>query len=246
VFATPCHGNRPRDRDHLDRLGPAFRGCGSAHPCGRRFGTCARRSPSPRQAVRARRPGMLPRRNRSLLLGAGRCRSVPAAPAAFHVMAKPTGAICDLDCEYCFFLSKELLYPGSRFRMAEELQETYLRQLQAHSRAPEVVIACQGGEPTMMGLEFFRASSSWSPGARGPASAFSTHCRPTAKPGHLRWWLAHPNGCYRQHRGPRLTRPRSSERPPGHRALVVSACCIRSCRLHHYPAASFASSPGEG
>ena len=71
-------------------------------------------------------------------------------------MAKPTGAICNLDCEYCFFLSKEMLYPGSRFRMAAELQETYIRQLlEAHVERPEVVVAWQGGEPTMMGLEFF-------------------------------------------------------------------------------------------
>jgi len=83
----------------------------------------------------------------------------PGAPAAFHVLAKPTGAICNLDCEYCFFLSKEMLYPGSRFRMAADLQETYIRQLiAAHSRAPEVVVAWQGGEPTMMGLDFFRRS----------------------------------------------------------------------------------------
>jgi uncharacterized protein len=81
------------------------------------------------------------------------------APRAFHVMAKPTGAICNLDCEYCFFLSKEMLYPGSRFRMAADLQEIYLRQLlEAHARAPEVVVAWQGGEPTMMGLDFFRRS----------------------------------------------------------------------------------------
>jgi uncharacterized protein len=85
--------------------------------------------------------------------------TVPDAPSAFHVMAKPTGATCNLDCEYCFFLSKEMLYPGSRFRMAEELQETYVRQLlEAHARAPEVIVAWQGGEPTMMGLDFFRRS----------------------------------------------------------------------------------------
>ena len=83
--------------------------------------------------------------------------TIPAAPAAFHVMAKPTGAVCNLDCEYCFFLSKEMLYPGSRFRMAADLQETYIRQLlEAHARAREVVVAWQGGEPTMMGLDFFR------------------------------------------------------------------------------------------
>jgi uncharacterized protein len=85
--------------------------------------------------------------------------TMPRVPSAFHVMAKPTGAVCNLDCEYCFFLSKEMLYPGSRFRMAEDLQETYIKQLlEAHARAPEVVVAWQGGEPTMMGLEFFRRS----------------------------------------------------------------------------------------
>ena len=83
----------------------------------------------------------------------------PAAPSAFHLLAKPTGAVCNLDCSYCFFLSKELLYPGSRFRMADELLETYVRQLiEAHSRAPVVEIAWQGGEPTLMGLDFFRRS----------------------------------------------------------------------------------------
>ena len=83
--------------------------------------------------------------------------TVPGAPGAFHVMAKPTGAVCNLDCDYCFFLSKEMLYPGSRFRMAAGLQETYIWQLlEAHARAPEVVAAWQGGEPTIMGLDFFR------------------------------------------------------------------------------------------
>ena len=89
----------------------------------------------------------------------GEVLTVRGAPAAFHVMAKPTGAICNLDCEYCFFLSKEMLYPGSRFRMAGELQEIYLRQLlEAHATVPEVVVAWQGGEPTLMGLDFFRRS----------------------------------------------------------------------------------------
>lgn len=75
----------------------------------------------------------------------------------FHVMAKPTGAICNLDCKYCFFLSKEALYPGSPYRMAEDVQETYIRQvLEAAHGAPSVTIAWQGGEPTLMGLDFYR------------------------------------------------------------------------------------------
>jgi len=80
------------------------------------------------------------------------------APPAFHLLAKPTGAVCNLDCAYCFFLSKEMLYPGSRFRMADELLELYLRQLIESHRTPEVTVAWQGGEPTLMGLDFFRRS----------------------------------------------------------------------------------------
>jgi uncharacterized protein len=81
-----------------------------------------------------------------------------SGPPAFHLLAKPTGATCNLDCEYCFFLSKEMLYPGSRFRMADELLEAYIRQLIEAHRTPFVTIAWQGGEPTMMGVDFFRRS----------------------------------------------------------------------------------------
>ena len=77
---------------------------------------------------------------------------------AFHVLAKPTGATCNLNCDYCFFLSKEKLYPGSRFRMTDDLLETYIRQMIESQQRAEVTIAWQGGEPTLMGLDFFRRS----------------------------------------------------------------------------------------
>jgi len=77
------------------------------------------------------------------------------APPMFEVMAKPTGAICNLDCEYCFFLSKESLYPGSDFRMSDELLETYVSQLMESQRGNHVTFVFQGGEPTLMGLPFF-------------------------------------------------------------------------------------------
>jgi uncharacterized protein len=77
------------------------------------------------------------------------------APPYFHVLAKPTGSICNLDCEYCFFLSKEALYPGDRFRMTEGLLETYIRQIIEAQAGSDVTIAWQGGEPTLMGLGFF-------------------------------------------------------------------------------------------
>ncbi|MCB0054842.1 MAG: hypothetical protein KDE24_35435, partial [Caldilinea sp.] len=51
------------------------------------------------------------------------------APPAFHLLAKPTGAICNLDCAYYFFLYKEVFYPGSKFRMSDDVLEAYIRQL---------------------------------------------------------------------------------------------------------------------
>ena len=78
------------------------------------------------------------------------------SPPAFHLMVKPTGAICNLDCHYCFYLAKEMLYPGSRFRMADELLELYIKQLLESHRTSEIMLAWQGGEPTLMGLDFFK------------------------------------------------------------------------------------------
>ena len=75
---------------------------------------------------------------------------------AFHVMAKPTGSKCNLDCAYCFYLKKEQMYPNSSFRMSDEVTGQYICQtIEAH-RTSEVTIAWQGGEPTLMGVEFFR------------------------------------------------------------------------------------------
>lgn len=79
----------------------------------------------------------------------------PSVRTPFHVLAKPTGPICNLDCEYCFFLSKEELYPGDRFRMSDGVLEAYLRQYVGSQPDGEVVVAWQGGEPTLMGVDFF-------------------------------------------------------------------------------------------
>ncbi len=95
------------------------------------------------------------------------------APPAFHLLAKPTGAICNLDCAYCFFLNKKMLYPGSRFRMSKELLEQYIRQLIESHRANQVNIAWQGGEPTMMGLDFYRKAMALAEKHRRPGMTFS-------------------------------------------------------------------------
>jgi len=74
----------------------------------------------------------------------------------FHMMAKPGGAVCNLDCSYCYYLTKDMLYPGDRLRMAYEVMDAYIRQLiEAHAGQP-ITVAWQGGEPTLMGLDFFR------------------------------------------------------------------------------------------
>jgi uncharacterized protein len=80
----------------------------------------------------------------------------PPTPRPFHLLAKPTGAACNLDCSYCFFLSKAQLYPGSKLRMDEAGLEAYISQLMEAQPGPEVAVAWQGGEPTLMGLAFFR------------------------------------------------------------------------------------------
>ena len=51
------------------------------------------------------------------------------APPGFHLLAKPSGSTCNIDCTYCFFLSKEALYPSEKSRMSEATLEAYIRQL---------------------------------------------------------------------------------------------------------------------
>jgi uncharacterized protein len=82
---------------------------------------------------------------------------VQDALQAFHVMVKPSGPLCNLDCKYCFYLEKEELYPDqSRWAMPETVLESYIRQYIEAQDVPSVHFAWQGGEPTLLGIEFFR------------------------------------------------------------------------------------------
>ena len=94
------------------------------------------------------------------------------APPAFHLLAKPTGAICNLDCAYCFFLDKEVFYPGSKFRMGEPVLEQYIRQIIESHQTDSVNIAWQGGEPTLMGLDFYRRAMGLVEKYRRPGMTF--------------------------------------------------------------------------
>ena len=76
---------------------------------------------------------------------------------AFHIMTKPTGSICNLDCEYCFYLEKEKLYPDkTEWAMNDEVLESYIKQYIASQKTGEVNFTWQGGEPALLGVDYFR------------------------------------------------------------------------------------------
>ncbi len=79
-------------------------------------------------------------------------------PLPFHVMLKPVSATCNLSCKYCFYLSKKRLYPGAHLHMTDELTEAYVKQYIESQQAPSATMAWQGGEPTLIGLNFFERS----------------------------------------------------------------------------------------
>ncbi len=72
-------------------------------------------------------------------------------------MVKPIGPVCNLDCTYCYYLhKKDLLGSSNQFRISDEILETHIRQYIEGQDRGEVVFSWQGGEPTLMGLDFFR------------------------------------------------------------------------------------------
>ncbi len=79
------------------------------------------------------------------------------ASREFQVFAKPLGSICNLACQYCYYLKKEDLYPqGEVFRMPEDILEKYIIQHIEASPAPVINFSWHGGEPTLLGLDYFR------------------------------------------------------------------------------------------
>ena len=79
------------------------------------------------------------------------------AGGGFHVLTKPIGPICNLDCKYCFYLEKQKLYPEEHeWKMSDVVLEEYIRQYIESQPVPEITFAWQGGEPTLLGMDFFR------------------------------------------------------------------------------------------
>ncbi len=92
--------------------------------------------------------------------GRERCnlgQAMLGATREFQVMVKPIGAVCNLDCQYCYYLKKKDLYPDAgQFRMADDLLERYIVQHIAASPAESILFSWHGGEPTVLGLDYFR------------------------------------------------------------------------------------------
>ncbi|MGB2961113.1 MAG: anaerobic sulfatase maturase [Candidatus Omnitrophota bacterium] len=78
-------------------------------------------------------------------------------PIGFHVMAKPIGPACNLDCKYCYYTEKEVLFgKNENFRMSDKVLEAYVKKYITGQPVPEVEFVWQGGEPTLLGVDFFR------------------------------------------------------------------------------------------
>lgn len=76
----------------------------------------------------------------------------------FQLMAKPSGSVCNVDCTYCFYLEKEHLYPErkSRWKMDTVTLENYIQKHLAAQNHDVVDFLWQGGEPTLLGIDYFR------------------------------------------------------------------------------------------
>ena len=78
------------------------------------------------------------------------------ASREFQIFAKPIGSICNLGCHYCYYLKKELLYPTEEsFRMPDAILEEYIVQHIEASPSPTINFSWHGGEPTLLGLDYF-------------------------------------------------------------------------------------------
>lgn len=80
---------------------------------------------------------------------------------SFSVMVKTAGPVCNLDCDYCYYLEKDALYPGkkfnlSSFRMNEEVLEKLIRDFITSQPQQTIEFVWHGGEPTLLGIEYFR------------------------------------------------------------------------------------------
>ena len=79
-----------------------------------------------------------------------------AGPRAFNIMLKPAGSLCNLDCNYCYYLDKASIYGGREPRMSIDMLETVVREYIAANEVPELTFNWHGGEPLVLGLDFYK------------------------------------------------------------------------------------------
>jgi uncharacterized protein len=78
-------------------------------------------------------------------------------PQGIHVVAKPIGPLCNLNCEYCFYLEKQALFgPGEKYRMSDKVLSAFITNYITSQPTPVVEFVWQGGEPTLLGIDFFK------------------------------------------------------------------------------------------
>jgi len=78
-------------------------------------------------------------------------------PPGIHVVAKPIGPACNLNCEYCFYLEKQALFgPDEKYRMSDDVLRAYIANYISSQSTPLVEFVWQGGEPTLLGIDFFK------------------------------------------------------------------------------------------
>jgi uncharacterized protein len=88
---------------------------------------------------------------------AGGAEQVDGIAPGMHVLAKPIGPICDIQCDYCFYLEKRALFDrNARYRMSDEVLQAYIAQYVEAQPTPVVEFTWHGGEPTLLGVDFFR------------------------------------------------------------------------------------------
>ena len=81
-----------------------------------------------------------------------------SGPLAFNIMLKPAGSLCNLGCAYCYYLDKSALYGGREPRMSLRTLELVTKAYIEANEVPEVQFIWHGGEPLVLGLDFFRSA----------------------------------------------------------------------------------------
>jgi len=78
-------------------------------------------------------------------------------PQGIHVVGKPIGPVCNLNCEYCFYLEKQALFTtDEKYRMSDKVQSAFITNYITSQPTLIVEFVWQGGEPTLLGIDFFK------------------------------------------------------------------------------------------